>query len=107
MDIPRGYTCRIQRGKVYEVDGRLSKSQQIAFVKEILRIKAMLKQTLDLINDNKLNNLFNDDDDNEDEPDHRSSTPPPFTSPKTFTTPHTPRELDKILKYLHPSFGHS
>jgi len=46
MDIPRGYTCRIQRGKVYEVDGRLSKSQPIAFVvKEILRIKAMLKQT--------------------------------------------------------------
>lgn len=101
MDTPRGYICRIQRGKVYEVDGRLSKSQPIAFVvKEILRTKAILLQTLDVINDNKLNNLFDDDDDDDvvDKPDQPRCSTPLFTLPKTFSTPHKSRTEDKLLR---------
>ncbi|SRR6266542_28991 len=97
MDIPRGYICHIQHGKVFEVDDQLSKSQPV--VKEILRTKAILLQTLDVINDNKLNNLFDDDDDNiEDKPDQPRCSTPPFTLPKTFFTSHTSRTENKLLR---------
>ncbi|CAG8473689.1 8463_t:CDS:2 [Ambispora gerdemannii] len=98
MDTPKGYICRVERGKIYEVNGRLSMSQPLAFVvKEILRTKAIFMQTLDLINNNKLSNLFNDDTDDDDVEDNsRSSTPPPFALPKTFPTPHTSRVENKL-----------
>ncbi|CAG8699453.1 5013_t:CDS:2, partial [Acaulospora colombiana] len=51
VDLPKGYITRIQRRKVYEIAGRLSKSKPLAFVlKEILRAKSIIMQTLDIIN---------------------------------------------------------
>ncbi|CAG8713816.1 10989_t:CDS:2, partial [Funneliformis caledonium] len=104
MDAPRGYICRVKRGKIHEVNGRLTKIQPLGFViKEILRAKAIIVKTLDLISNDKLNDLFNDtDDDDYDDIENnlekpRSSTPPP-TFPKTFSTPRTSKTENKLKK---------
>ncbi|KAF0406827.1 c2h2-type zinc finger transcription factor [Gigaspora margarita] len=101
MDTPKGYISRVKRGKIYEVTGRLTKSQPLAFViKEILRAKATIVRTLNLLNNDKLNYLLDDDTDDDEcnntknsSEKSRSSTPP-LTLPKTFSTPHK----DKLKK---------
>ncbi|CAG8838496.1 44162_t:CDS:2, partial [Gigaspora margarita] len=101
MNTPKGYISRVKRGKIYEVTGRLMKSQPLAFViKEILRAKATIVRTLNLLNNDKLNYLLDDDTDDDEcnntknsSEKSRSSTPP-LTLPKTFSTPHK----DKLKK---------
>jgi len=96
MDTPRGYTSRVKHGKFFEVSGRLSKLQPLGFViKEILRAKAMIVKTLDLINNDRLNNLFNDTDD--DGCDGVENKPKKPTFPK-FSTPCTSKTGNKLKK---------
>ncbi|CAG8553436.1 25905_t:CDS:2 [Dentiscutata erythropus] len=105
MDTPKGYISRVKRGKIYEVTGRLTKSQPLAFViKEILRAKATIVRTLNLLNNDKLNYLLDDDTDDDEcnntknsSEKSRNSTPP-LTLPKTFSTPHNERTQDKLKK---------
>jgi len=67
MDTLRGYIFRVKHGKFYEVSSRLTKLQPLGFViKEILYAKAIIVKTLDLINNDKLNRLYNNDDDYDD-----------------------------------------
>lgn len=94
MDLPKGYVCRIQREKVYDVAGRLTKSQPLALVlKELLRAKYTIVQTLNVISKKEeadLENLLYDS-----EP---CSPPRTITIPKTFDTPKTKRTKDLIGK---------
>ncbi|CAG8568562.1 10438_t:CDS:10 [Funneliformis mosseae] len=98
---PRRYICRIKRGKIYEVNGRLTKIQPLGFViKEILRAKVIIVKTLDLISNDKLNDLFNDtDDDDYDDIENNLEKPRSFTPPpKTFSTPRTSKTENKLKK---------
>ena len=94
MDLPKGYVCRVQHEKVYEVAGCLTKSQPLALVlKEILRAKYTIMQTLKVINKKEeadFENLLNDS-----EP---CSPPRIIIIPKTFDTPTTKRTKDFIGK---------
>ncbi|CAG8595528.1 5551_t:CDS:2 [Paraglomus brasilianum] len=67
VDLPKGYITRIQRRKVYEIAGRLSKSKPLAYaLKEILCAKSIIMQTVDIINkkdDVDLENFLDDSDD--------------------------------------------
>ncbi|RIA85015.1 hypothetical protein C1645_831433 [Glomus cerebriforme] len=51
MDYPKGYISRVKHRKVHTVAGRLNKSEPLAYtLKEILCAKAIINQTLDIIN---------------------------------------------------------
>ncbi|CAG8813346.1 41774_t:CDS:2 [Gigaspora margarita] len=86
VDLPKGYITRIQRRKVYEIAGRLSKSKPLAFaLKEILYAKSIIMQTFDIINkkdDVDLENFLDDSDDQD-----GYHTPPRTVISKTFVTP--------------------
>ncbi|CAG8605145.1 21814_t:CDS:2 [Cetraspora pellucida] len=86
VDLPKGYITRIQRRKVYEIAGRLSKSKPLAFaLKEILCAKSIIMQTFDIINkkdDVDLENFLDDSDDQD-----GYHTPPRTIVSKTFVTP--------------------
>ncbi|CAG8690782.1 4802_t:CDS:2 [Funneliformis caledonium] len=95
MDYPKGYISRVKHRKVHTVAGRLNKSEPLAYtLKEILCAKAIINQTLDMINTKNNVNLENFLDDS-DEEGYR--TPPrTVATPKTFITPKTKRTLDVI-----------
>ncbi|CAG8530804.1 15722_t:CDS:1, partial [Cetraspora pellucida] len=80
MNTPRGYISRVKHEKFYEVSGRLTKLQPLGFViKEILYAKAIIVKTLDLIDNDKLNRLYNY------ESIPENFTPIPFTFPKIIS----------------------
>ncbi|CAG8665210.1 8242_t:CDS:1, partial [Acaulospora morrowiae] len=55
VDLPMGYVTRIHRRKFYEVPGRLNKYQPLGFIiMEVLFVKSVIKQTLNLINESKV-----------------------------------------------------
>ncbi|PKK66705.1 hypothetical protein RhiirC2_753049, partial [Rhizophagus irregularis] len=97
MDLPKGYVYRVRRENVYEVGGRLNKSQPLAFVlKEILCAKKVIIQTLNVLDKKKeadLEILFNDS-----EQDILRSPPRTITITKTFNTPKTKRTKDVVNK---------
>ncbi|CAG8788497.1 4999_t:CDS:2, partial [Dentiscutata erythropus] len=86
VDLPKGYITRIQRRKVYEIAGRLSKSKPLAFaLKEVLCAKSIIMQTFDIINkkDDVDPEIFLDDSDDQ----NGYYTPPRTVISKTFVTP--------------------
>nr|CAG8668960.1 7504_t:CDS:2 [Entrophospora candida] len=98
MDYPKGYVFRVQRRKVHEVSGRLTKSVPLALVlKEILCAKSIIIQTLDIINRKNDVNVENFLDDSYEDEYRTLST---IEAPPTFTTPNTLRTKDMINKGL-------
>ncbi|CAG8646100.1 22154_t:CDS:2, partial [Racocetra persica] len=98
IDLPMGYVTRIHRRKFYEVPGRLNKYQPLGFIiMEVLFVKSVIKQTLNLINESKvdfehfLNNYYEND---------GSQTPPqnirvPSAGDITQSPARSPLMLDK------------
>ncbi|CAG8501609.1 11535_t:CDS:2 [Diversispora eburnea] len=94
-DLPKGYVTRIQRRKIHEVAGRLTKFKPLAFVlKEILYAKSIIMQTLDIIykkNDVDIeNDLYDSDEQGE------YCMPPTIGISKTIVTPRS-SELESRL----------
>ena len=55
MDIPKGYICRIRRLDVHEVASYINNPLLAFVLKDILRAKAIIMQTLELIQAKKTN----------------------------------------------------
>ncbi|CAG8668622.1 23488_t:CDS:2 [Cetraspora pellucida] len=90
VDLPMGYVTCIHRRKFYEVPGRLNKYQPLGFIiMEVLFVKSVIKQTLNLINESKvdfehfLNNYYEND---------GSQTPPQNIVSLTSSTHITPEK---------------
>ncbi|CAG8438626.1 7853_t:CDS:2 [Scutellospora calospora] len=101
VDLPKGYITRIQRRKVYEIAGRLSKSKPLAFaLKEILCAKSIIMQTFDIINkkDDVDPENFLDDSDDQD----GYHTPPRTVISKTFVTPKK-EDIHQVFIGLTPN----
>ncbi|RGB37303.1 hypothetical protein C1646_666288 [Rhizophagus diaphanus] len=65
MDIPNGYICRIKRFDIQEVAGQINNPPLAFVIKDILRAKAIMMQTLELVQEKKSNlNDLDDFDDN-------------------------------------------
>ncbi|GES72852.1 C2H2-type zinc finger transcription factor [Rhizophagus clarus] len=90
MDIPKGYICRIKRLDFLEVAGRINDPPLAFVLKDILRAKAIIMRTLELLQEKttSLNGLY-DFDSEEDERSNRCTTAPPVILPPTFRTPKT------------------
>ncbi|PKC72595.1 hypothetical protein RhiirA1_490952 [Rhizophagus irregularis] len=65
MDIPNGYICRIKRFDIQEVAGQINNPPLAFVIKDILRAKAIMMRTLELVQEKKSNlddlDDFNDD----------------------------------------------
>ncbi|CAB4432769.1 unnamed protein product [Rhizophagus irregularis] len=65
MDIPNGYICRIKRYDIQEVSGQINNPPLAFVIKDILRAKAIMMRTLELVQEKKSNlddlDDFNDD----------------------------------------------
>jgi len=99
MDVPNGYVCRVQRLDFNEVAGRINDPPLAFVIKDVLRAKEIIMQTLNLVQQGKtpnLDSLDDSDDDNKVERSNRCTTPPPMTLPLTFKTPSTVRTKDVI-----------
>ncbi|CAI2182374.1 20653_t:CDS:2 [Funneliformis geosporum] len=100
MDIPKGYICRTKRLDFHEVAGRINDPPLAFVIKDILRAKAIITRTLELVKQGKspnLDSLYDSDDDNVVERSTRCTTPPTVTNlPKTHKTPTTKRTKDVI-----------
>ncbi|GES87242.1 C2H2-type zinc finger transcription factor [Rhizophagus clarus] len=55
MDIPNGYICRIKRFDIQEVAGQINNPPLAFVIKDILRAKAIMTQTLELVQEKKSN----------------------------------------------------
>lgn len=99
MDVPKGYVCRVQRLDFYEVAGRINDPPLAFVIKDVLRAKAIIMRTLDLVQQGKtpnLDSLDDSDDDNKGERSNQRTIPPPMALPSTFRTPITARTKDVI-----------
>lgn len=65
MDIPNGYICRIKHFDIQEVAGQINNPPLAFVIKDILRAKAIMTQTLELVQEkkSKLDDLDDFDDD--------------------------------------------
>ena len=99
MDTPKGYICRIQHFGFHEVFSCINESLLAFVLKDILRAKAIILQTLELVQE-KESNLDDLDDSidykEENERLIRCTTPPIVTLPSTFKTPETQHTKDII-----------
>ncbi|CAB5329446.1 unnamed protein product [Rhizophagus irregularis] len=65
MDIPNGYICRIKCFEIQEVAGQINNPPLAFVIKDILRAKAIMTQTLELVQEKKSNLDDLDDFDND------------------------------------------
>ncbi|CAG8629399.1 11710_t:CDS:2, partial [Dentiscutata heterogama] len=90
LDAPKGYICRIRRFDFHEVASHINNPPLAFVLKDILRAKAIIKQTLELVQEKKsdLDDLDDfDDDGREVNRSERCTTPPTITLNKTHKTP--------------------
>ncbi len=90
MDIPKGYICRTKRLNFHEVASRINDPPLAFVIKDILRAKAIITRTFELMKQGKSPNLDSlyDSDDDVAERSKRCATPPTINNlPKTHKTP--------------------
>ncbi|CAG8769103.1 1621_t:CDS:1, partial [Gigaspora margarita] len=94
MDIPKGYVCWAQCLDFYKVAGHINDPLLAFVMKDILRAKAIIMQTLNLVQQEKIPNLDSLDDsdnDNKVERSNQHTIPPPIALLSTFKTSNTAR----------------
>ncbi|KAF0457884.1 c2h2-type zinc finger transcription factor [Gigaspora margarita] len=92
-----GYICQAQRLDFYEVAGHINDPPLAFVINDVLRAKAIIMQTLNLVQQGKMPNLDSLDDSDDDDKVERSNqrtTPPPIALPSTFKTFNTARTKD-------------
>lgn len=90
LDVPKGYICRIRRFDFHEVASHINNPPLAFVLKDILRARAIIKQTLELVQEKKsdLDNLDDfDDNGREINRSERCTTPLTITLNKTHKTP--------------------
>jgi len=96
MDIPNGHICQVQHLEFHEVTSRINDPLLAFVLKGILRVRAIVMQTLELVRKKKINpddlDEFSDDE-KEDETLKWYKTPPIIVLPLTFMTPQTEHVL--------------
>ncbi|KAF0495215.1 c2h2-type zinc finger transcription factor [Gigaspora margarita] len=92
MDIPKRYVCWAQHLDFYGVASHINDPLLAFIIKDVLRAKAIIIRTLNLVQQEKTPNLnsFDDSDDNDKvERSNQRKTPPPIALPSTFKTSNT------------------
>ncbi|RIB13501.1 hypothetical protein C2G38_2144522 [Gigaspora rosea] len=87
LDVPKGYICRIRRFDFHEVASHINNPPLAFVLKDILRARAIIKQTLELVQEKKsyLDDLDDFDDDGREV--NRCTTSPTITLNKPHKTP--------------------
>ncbi|PKK69880.1 hypothetical protein RhiirC2_712324 [Rhizophagus irregularis] len=95
MDIPNGYICRIKRFDIQEVAGQINNPPLAFVIKDILRAKAIMMQTLELVQEKKSNlNDLDDFDDNGKEVNRSEQ----YTTHQTITLSETHKTPSRNFK---------
>ncbi|CAG8544855.1 12209_t:CDS:1 [Funneliformis caledonium] len=99
LDVPKGYICRIKRFAFQEVASHINNPPLAFVLKDILRAKAIIKQTLVLVQKKRSSYLDDLDDlDYDGKEINRCTTIQTITLSKTHKTPKKNRTIDVIKR---------